>query len=237
MNKQEFLKALADELRDFPAEERTQAIQFYTEYFEDAGTENEACVLQELGSPQKVAQILRANCKDAHTPSDEPSSAKDTKTASDSAYSSSDIKYNDRPRYDAYDYSQTMSGQNVPPRRHGGNTALICILLVVTCPLWIGLLAGIFGILCAVFFTLLGLIVAGIAIAAACFVSLYACIRLLGASLPVGILMLGFCLAGIGGGILLTAGLVWCLYKASFFVFHFCKRLWQNLSAKREEYL
>lgn len=62
MNKAEFLRALDAGLSVASPEERIAAIQFYTEYLDDAGPEREAAVIDELGGPQKVvADILTAS--------------------------------------------------------------------------------------------------------------------------------------------------------------------------------
>ncbi|MCL2864184.1 MAG: DUF1700 domain-containing protein [Lachnospiraceae bacterium] len=61
MNRAEFMFALGKLLADIPYEERCEALAYYENYFEDAGSENEAAVIQELGSPQKVAEIIRAD--------------------------------------------------------------------------------------------------------------------------------------------------------------------------------
>ena len=55
MNKAEFLQALEGGLAAASPEERVAAIQYYTEYLDDAGPEREAEVIAELGSPAKVA--------------------------------------------------------------------------------------------------------------------------------------------------------------------------------------
>ena len=55
MNKNEFLKQLDQLLSDFPEEERREAMEYYVEYFDEAGPEKEDEVLKELGSPQEVA--------------------------------------------------------------------------------------------------------------------------------------------------------------------------------------
>ena len=55
MNRIEFMDQLKDLLREISAEEREEALQYYEDYFADAGEEHEAEVIRELGSPQKVA--------------------------------------------------------------------------------------------------------------------------------------------------------------------------------------
>ena len=51
MNKTEFLEQLERLLWDISCQEREEALDFYRSYFEDAGEENEAQVIQELRSP------------------------------------------------------------------------------------------------------------------------------------------------------------------------------------------
>lgn len=58
MNKHEYLTALNKELKKLPEEERRNAIQYYMEYFDDAGAENEQKVILELGHPKEVANML-----------------------------------------------------------------------------------------------------------------------------------------------------------------------------------
>ena len=59
MDQRQFLEELAHLLQDIPEEERNEALEYYRCYFEDAGIENEASVLEELGSPQQVADSLK----------------------------------------------------------------------------------------------------------------------------------------------------------------------------------
>ena len=51
---------LAALLQDVPVEERTDAMQYYNDYFDAAGEENEQKVISELESPKKVAEKLKA---------------------------------------------------------------------------------------------------------------------------------------------------------------------------------
>lgn len=61
MNREQFIAQLARLLQDLPPAERQEAIRYYQEYFDDAGEENEDTVIQELGSPGKVAASIKAN--------------------------------------------------------------------------------------------------------------------------------------------------------------------------------
>lgn len=59
MNRNDFMNQLARLLVDIPENERSEALEFYYNYFEDAGPENEQAIIKELGSPQKVAAMIK----------------------------------------------------------------------------------------------------------------------------------------------------------------------------------
>ena len=61
MNRMEFMAELERLLADMPEEERQAAVQYYADYFADAGEANEADVIRELGSPAKVAGSIKAD--------------------------------------------------------------------------------------------------------------------------------------------------------------------------------
>ena len=68
MNREEFMAKLKALLGDIPAEEREEALQYYEDYFDDAGADNEAEVIRELESPQRVAAMIKNDLK--HTGND-----------------------------------------------------------------------------------------------------------------------------------------------------------------------
>lgn len=61
MNKQEFLYRLESLLMDLPKSERDDALDYYEQYFEAAGPEREAEVIRELGSPEKVSEMIHSD--------------------------------------------------------------------------------------------------------------------------------------------------------------------------------
>ncbi len=60
LDKREFLDRLQMQLADLTSDERREALEYYEEYFADAGEENEADVLISLGSPEQVAEQIKA---------------------------------------------------------------------------------------------------------------------------------------------------------------------------------
>jgi uncharacterized membrane protein len=64
MNKETYLQDLRKALKILPQSDRDEAIEFYEEYFEDAGIENEAKVIEELGEPKILAKKILVDVVD-----------------------------------------------------------------------------------------------------------------------------------------------------------------------------
>ncbi len=69
MNKAQFMSELEYLLRDIPADERNDALLYYSDYFDEAG-EDEEYVIRKLESPRVVAQKIRENLKMYNEPYD-----------------------------------------------------------------------------------------------------------------------------------------------------------------------
>ncbi len=59
MSRWEFMRRLEELLSDISPNEREEALQYYNDYFNDAGKENEQSVMEALGSPEQVAKIVK----------------------------------------------------------------------------------------------------------------------------------------------------------------------------------
>ena len=59
MSRWEFMRQLEKLLSDISPNEREEALQYYNDYFNDAGMENEQEVIKALGSPEQVAKIVK----------------------------------------------------------------------------------------------------------------------------------------------------------------------------------
>ena len=140
MNKYEFLAQLRNALSSVPQEEREAAMSYYEEFFSDAGEENEQAVIASLGSPQELARsIISENRNDT-----EQSSASDPEASGFNA--------------NAFTPPPTPAQQSTGWT--GGQIALIVILLVLSSPIWLGLLVGLFGALIGIFAAIIAIIVA-----------------------------------------------------------------------------
>ena len=59
MNRIEFMSQLEKLLQDVSPTEREEALQYYNDYFDDAGAENEREVIEALGNPARVAENIK----------------------------------------------------------------------------------------------------------------------------------------------------------------------------------
>ncbi|MEG0109694.1 MAG: DUF1700 domain-containing protein [Oscillospiraceae bacterium] len=184
MNKAEFLAALRLELGNVTTDERDAALDYYSEYFADAGEENEQSVLSELGSPALVAENIRQNCGTVPAPI--------------------------RP---AQDYRKNQGTQGGKAPHNNSRTILIILLAVVTFPLWIGIAGGLFGLIVGVLATLFALCAAGVALIIAGVGLTISGIILLGTTIASGITMMGGGLIVASIGLLITAGMVFVIGK------------------------
>lgn len=64
MTRTDYLATLDKYLRKLPQEDYLEAMEYYTEYFDEAGPDNEAQVIKELGSPREVANATIASLLD-----------------------------------------------------------------------------------------------------------------------------------------------------------------------------
>lgn len=186
MNKEEFLKQLEQLLRDIPEAERREAVDYYQNYFEDAGSENEMQIILELGSPQKVADSIK----------------KDLFGENYQAYE----KMNQEKQQEAFEKQQK---ENRTLRN-----ILIAVAVVLTFPIWIGILGGIIGLVVGAIAMLFGLSVAAIAIVGSCLVIGFVLIgigivKIITGSLAVGLVVIGIGLFMLVIGILGLLAIVW----------------------------
>lgn len=229
MTKQEFLQRLNRLLADVTQEEREEALRYYEEYFDEAGPEQEQAVLAELGSPEKVAAIIKANVPGSHIP----------------------------PRYQTQGAGQAAgaaagAAQYANPPQYPGaapksdNRTLFWVVVVaaalILSPLWLSVLGTVLGILAAVAitgaalaFSGVAMVIAGIVVVVKGFLTLWTGVgtALLVAGLGVLDIALGFLVLGIGLALLWL--LVW-LWRMAVRGWHWAKeRLAQNKARGNEQ--
>ena len=133
----------------------------------------------------------------------------------------------------AYAYSYPQDGAH---RENGGRSAsnrtLWVILLILTCPIWIGLIGGLFGGVVGIVGGLCGIAFAGFATMIAGVAAFGGGVGLLFTSVPSGILTMGLSLLCISIGALLGAGTVWVVAKAGPALFRAVGSLCRTLFGK-----
>ncbi len=195
MTKEQFLFQLEQKLLDIPEDERAEAMEYYRDYFNDAGSENEEQVIAELGSPDKVAasikEGLRGGRDDAGTVGQPP-----------------------QTRGAAQSYSEASKNRKQTDSR--SKWILIILVAVFTFPFWIGAVGVIFGVLVAIVATIFGLLVAAVALAAVGIVAGLICfivgiVRFFTGGLVSGLMTVSAGLLLFAMGCLCTAALIFVL--------------------------
>ena len=158
MNRVEFMAELERLLADLPEDERQAAVQYYADYFADAGAENEAEVIRELGSPEKTAESIKADYYG--------------RTFDESRFEHKDYM----EKYGQQASGQQTSGQQQagpagasvegkkPWTSRGLKILLIVLIAIVVWPVSLGLICAVLGILAAVVCLFVGLVIAAVCV-------------------------------------------------------------------------
>lgn len=191
MTKREFLDQLAFQLRDISEEERREALDYYTEYIEDAGYENEESTVDGLGSVVELAKEIKAGLSNKTEERKENEIV--IKKGTYSSVNQSAVRDNN--------YSERKKEKK-------SMSALAIILLILTFPIWFPVGATVLGLL-------FGLGIAVIAIAFAFGVTTFALmiagIAIVGTAITKLIIapIVGIALMGVG---LLLTGLALLIF-------------------------
>lgn len=205
MNKAEFIRRLTELLGDVPLSEREAAIQYYNDYFDDAGAENESSVIASLGTPEELARTIKAGLNDGGNGGEFTESGfsgyaqihkDEVMKTGDTVHQAGNAGYQDAG------YQKTT-----PPKQGmtGGTIALIVILAVLTSPLWIGVLGGLFGtvvgIVAAMFGIFLALLIIGVVFVAVAIALIVTGVVVMFSAPLAGISMIGTALVLFAGGL------------------------------------
>lgn len=190
MNKEEFLRQLENLLSGISEEERADAMAYYRSYFEDAGPENEAAILEELESPQKVAQSILKDLGADWT--------------GESAFrKGSNNNYNN---YNKNDRMRDFGEENNRKNKNAGIAIGVCAAVILS-PIWLTLLLV---VICVIFSLIVALIGVAIAVVATMAALVFVGFLILGVG--IGMLFGGNPAVGIGlagaGLIVLALGLL-----------------------------
>lgn len=176
MNRLEFMDALEKRLALLNDDDRADALRYYEELFDEAGPIEEQKIIDDLGSPEDIArQILVDN---GVSPDGSPEFMIDD-AVKPGSYTN------------ATEDDRTAGGQ---PYRSNANTVLIIIIIVLTFPIWIGVVASAFGVavsfIAAFAGLLFGLAVAGVTLSLVGAVGIFSVASLGIAMLGVGLFLI-----------------------------------------------
>ena len=234
MNRETYLKELERYLKRLPRDDYENAMEYFTEYFDEAGPEHEAEVIEDLGTPREAASELlkellnpiadkeasdnKAFYKDAsHTDIDLSGTilTEQTKTGDNQMNS-----LQNRPALPEERKRRRSESDNPEKPSSVGRILLIALLAIFAAP--IGLPLGI----CAVVLLFCGVLLLALAVLCVLLVGLSGIITgfgmfiqgfsLAASSLGAMLLTLGCGLLGIGLGLLIVLFAIWAGRQMTF---------------------
>ena len=198
MTRTEFMKELAYLLQDIQDEEKQDAIQYYNDYFDEAGPDQEEEILRDLGSRERIAAMIR---------SDLMGNLKEGGEFTESGYRDERFRDPDHWLAKRLDLPETAeegrkkadrepepskeeAKDSKPSRSYNKplTIALCAVILILLSPILLGVGSGLVGILTGIVGLLIGLLL------------------LLGA-LAIGGILAGLCLIPFGLVLIFTEGI------------------------------
>ena len=138
MNRAQFMEQLEKLLFDISEEERQEALDYYESYFDDAGEDQEANVIRELGSPGKVAAIIKADLRE---------SSQNYGEYTENGFQDDRVK--EDMQMPEQRGSRAERGYHAERKGSNAGVILVLILLVFISPLIKGAVGGVLGFIVA----------------------------------------------------------------------------------------
>lgn len=169
MNRKEFMSELERLLADMPEEERQAAVQYYADYFADAGEANEADVIRELGSPEKVAESIKAdyygtefNESDYEDKDNMEKYGKYSSDGNNNSRTDSQAGMDQNGSGDGTGNTAGGTGNNRPWTSNTLKLILIAAIAIILWPVTLGIAVTVFGIAAAVVCFFAALVIAAV---------------------------------------------------------------------------
>lgn len=234
MSREEYLDQLAYLLQDIPQEERDEAMEFYRDYFEEAGEGQEAYVISTLGSPEKVAAQIKSSLAgdDGHdgeyteTGYQDERFREDNKVPAAREEKGQKTAQGNGARQSFYEggacqgdgpQNNRQGASPVRKRNNGLTIALIVVICIFASPLLLSLLGAAAGVILSVLAVILSVVAAAIASTLAALIGgvalFVAGIAAMWASPAVGCLMMGGAMIALAIGLLLAVATIWIAGK------------------------
>lgn len=214
MNRLEFMQRLEQLLSDISQKEKEEALQYYNDYLNDAGVENEQEVIESLGSPEKVARTIKEGLGDGDAGGiftengfEDSVSAEEKKNevipkVSFSGESNEKTAGSYQSSYYKTPYEKKEKGKE-EKKLSGGAIAAIVILCILASPLLVSVAGIVIGLVVGIAGGILGLFVGVAATGIGLFLAAIILI-VIGIGQLFHTPVIGICLLGVG---LLLAGI------------------------------
>ena len=231
MNKTEFLDQLSHLLSDISYEEREEAINYYKEYIEDAGPENEDTALKELGSPNDIAIQIKDGLSNK---SEQDNSRIDFKAPEQRTTSNNNSDHgNDKSFTDTYDV------QNINRQKRRDYIILAIIALALISPFVLPFVGSLVKVLLVVIAVIFGLVIGFGTASIACLIA-GIMLMIIGIVLAIrspliGIAIIGSSLIVVSIGILFLVLTTWYTKTALPAIIGFVRRSLQSFKRKNKE--
>ena len=232
MNRLEYMAALESCLLDISEEDRKDAMEYYNNYFDEAGSENEQKVIEELGDPAKLAEQIGADADMADETADH--NRFDDSSADHMSYTygqTQDTAWNQQ--------TFSMQSETRDTKKTEDRTWKIILVVVIalltspiTVPLILSVLGTIFGVVLAAFFIVFGLILGAVIVAIVGVVLFGVGIAALFSEFFAGLALSGVGLILVAVGAAVTVGLVYLCKLAFPEIVKGVSILWNKISSR-----
>ena len=151
MSRKEYMKQLAYLLQDIPDAEKEEALAWYEDYFDDAGPEQEAEIIRKLGSPEKVAAVIKEGLSGGNEEAGEYTETgyRDDRFREDNKVPEPRMEPLREEKDTAYRYDDRENRRK--RKRSRGENVLIRMNCVRAIPVILPIVGGIFGVLAGIF--------------------------------------------------------------------------------------
>lgn len=217
MTRNEYMEQMKKYLKRLPKEDYDNAIEYFAEYFDEAGPENEQQVMEELGEPREAARELLLNLLQESV-GDSKGITGEKAAALPAAGSYSKESSHAHSRTDSGNLSTTGHSTSAGKRRSPGKIILLAFLVICASPVSIALLFAGLAVLAAVVLVIAAVIfsmaVTGVSAIAGGIVLTGCGVTLIARSLAAACMLVGggFLMAGAGilVGVLTIYICKWC---------------------------
>lgn len=167
MSKMEFMSELESLLQDISPEEREAALTYYEDYFKDAGSENEELIMNELGTPTRIAAIIKHDIEGANEGNQEgeftETGYKDANDEVDKFPVSKEVVHEtkqENQQSNKNSHYENKSTNTNDANRRQSNAILIVILCIFGLPIILPLAFGLFGVAIGIVASIFGIFIA-----------------------------------------------------------------------------